>query len=201
MKNYLKLSLMLCASAFIAAGSANAQQLKIATVDIQSLFKDYHRTDTEQKVIAEEFARINKENTERQKTIREIEEQLQKLKKKIEDPTLSDNVRREKLEERNTKINEGKAMEQERRDFISRRSRALEIKKQGSIQGIMQEIRDLVVEHSKNEDFDYVLDKSGATANGVPFLLYTKDSTDITAEILTVLNKDAPAPVKEAAAE
>lgn len=197
MKNYLKLSVMICALAVFGMGSASAEKLKIATVDMQNLFKEYHRTTEEQQKFSEEFARIQKENNERLAGIRAIEEDLQSLKKKIEDPALADNVKREKSREFQLKLDEAKAMDRERREFLSRRTRALELKKQASMQGILEEIRKRIVDHSKKEDFDFVLDKSGLSANQVPFLLYTKDATDITAALLTELNKDAPA--KEAA--
>jgi len=48
MKNYLKLSVIFCAVAALTMGSASAQRLKIATVDMQKLFKEYHRTTEEQ---------------------------------------------------------------------------------------------------------------------------------------------------------
>ena len=60
------------------------------------------------------------------------------------------------------------------------------------MKGILEEIRKLVEEHAKTENFDYVLDKSGLSASQVPFLLYTKDATEITEVILKNLNKDAP---------
>lgn len=193
MKNYLKLSVMFCTVALLSTGSASAQRLKIATVDMQQLFKAYHRTTEEQQKFSEEFARIQKENNERLASIRSLEEQLQGLKKKIEDPTLADNVKREKSREFQLKLDEAKAMDRERREFLGRRTRALELKKQASMQGILEEIRKRIVDHAKAEDFDFVLDKSGLSTNQVPFLLYTKDATDITANLLTELNKDAPA--------
>jgi len=193
MKKYVKLSVMFCALAAFTVGAASGQRLKIATVDMQKLFKEYHRTTEEQQKFSEEFARIQKENNERLAGIRSLEESLQALKKKIEDPTLADNVKREKSREFQLKLDEAKAMDRERREFLGRRTRALELKKQASMQGILEEIRKRIVDHSKSEDFDFVLDKSGLSANQVPFLLYTKDATDITAALLTELNKDAPA--------
>ena len=193
MKNYLKLSVIICALAVCGLGSARAEKLKIATVDMQSLFKEYHRTTEEQQKFSEEFARIQKENNVRLSGIRVIEEELQAIKKKIEDPTLSDNVKRKKSREFQMKIDEAKSMDRERREYLGRRTRALELKKQASMQGILEEIRKRIVDHSKKEDFDFVLDKSGLSANQVPFLLYTKDATDITDSLLVDLNKNAPA--------
>lgn len=201
MKNYLKLSVIVCALAVCGMGSAAAEKLKIATVDMQNLFKEYHRTTEEQQKFSEEFARIQKENNERLAGIRAIEESLQGLKKKIEDPTLNDNVKREKSREFQLKLDEAKAMDRERREFLNRRTRALELKKQASMQGILEEIRKRIVDHSKKEDFDFVLDKSGLSANQVPFLLYTKDATDITSALLVELNKDAPAKTSAAGAK
>ena len=109
MKNYIKLSVMFCAVAAITVGTASAQRLKIATVDMQKLFKEYHRTTEEQQKFSEEFARIQKENNERLTGIRSTEELLQGLKKKIEDPTLADNVKREKSREFQLKLDEAKA--------------------------------------------------------------------------------------------
>ena len=86
-------------------------RLKIATVDMQKLFKEYHRTTEEQQKFSEEFARIQKENNERLAGIRTLEEQLQALKKKIEDPTLGDNLKREKSREFQLTLDEAKAME------------------------------------------------------------------------------------------
>ena len=99
MKKYLKFPAMFCALALVTVanvGTAQAQKLNVATVDMQTLFKDYHRTSEEQQKFSEEFARIQKENNERLNGIRALEETLQGLKKKIEDPTLGDNVKRDK---------------------------------------------------------------------------------------------------------
>ena len=159
---------------------------------MQKLFKDYYRTTEAQQKSSEEFARIQKENNERLSGIRALEEQLQKLKKKIEDPTLADSVKRKKSREFQLKLDEAKAMDRERREFLGRRTRALELKKQASMQGILEEIRKRIVDHSKKEDFDFVLDKSGLTSNQVPLILYTKDATDITEALLVEINKDAP---------
>ena len=60
------------------------------------------------------------------------------------------------------------------------------------MKGILEEIRKLVEEKAKLDNYDYVFDKSGLSTSQVPFLLYTKDATDITAALLKDLNKDAP---------
>ena len=87
---------------------------------------------------------------------------------------------------------EGIALDRERREFLQRRNQALNEKMVQRMKGILEEIRKLVEEQAKADNYDYVFDKSGLSTSQVPFLLYTKDATDITASLLKDLNKDAP---------
>lgn len=193
MKNYLKRPLLLLTSAALLAGSASAEGLKIATVNVEKLFKEYHKTASEQQKISEELVRLKKESEASQKSMQELVKQIADLRKKIEDPTLSEKIRTEATKTFKTKLDEGKAMEQEHKDSVTRQRAAIEAQTQASIQGIRQEITKLVTEHSKTEDFDYVFDQSGISQNQLPFLIYSKGGNDITEQILKVLNKDAPA--------
>ena len=54
--------------------------------------------------------------------------------------------------------------------------------------GIVDEIRKLVDEKVKNDQYDLVLDKSGMSANGVEIVLYSKDSADFSDDIIKALN-------------
>ncbi|MGL5016732.1 MAG: OmpH family outer membrane protein [Luteolibacter sp.] len=172
---------------------AQEGKLSIATVDMQELFKQYYRTNEAQKQINVERARIQKDNNERLARIRELEESLAKLKKQLDDPSLNDSKKQSLFKDAQTQQQEGIALDRERREFLQRRNQALNEKMVQRMKGILEEIRKLVEEKAKAGNFDYVFDKSGLSTSQVPFLLYTKDATDITAGILKDLNKDAPA--------
>jgi Skp family chaperone for outer membrane proteins len=177
------------------ASSAVAQQgkLNIATVDMQELFKQYYRTNEAQKQINVERARIQKDNNERLARIRELEENLGSLRKQLEDPAINDSKKQSLFKDWQTQQQEGIALDRERREFLQRRNQALNEKMVQRMKGILEEIRKLVEEQAKVGNYDYVFDKSGLSTSQVPFLLYTKDATDITASLLKDLNKDAPA--------
>ena len=181
--------------AFGLFGAAAAQEgkLNIATVDMQQLFKEYHRTNEAQKQINVERARIQKENNERLTAIRELDAAMQNMRKQLEDTSISDSKRQEVHRDWQMKQNEGIALDRERRDFLKRRNQALNEKMVQRMRGILEEIRKLVEEQAVKENYDYVFDKSGQSTSQVPFLLYTKDATDITSVLLKDLNKDAPA--------
>lgn len=202
---YFHMTITRCFTAFIVAaglcGAAAAQEgkLKIATVDMQQLFKDYHRTNEAQKEINVERARIQKENNERLARIRELDDELQKMRKQLDDPSISDTKKQTVYRDWQMKQNEGISVDRERREFLQRRNQALNEKMVQRMKGILEEIRKLVEEQAKTEDYDYVFDRSGLSTSQVPFLLFTKDATDITPTLLKDLNKDAPA--ESAAAE
>ena len=198
------------AASFATMAVAQEGKLNIATVDMQELFKQYYRTNEAQKQINVERARIQKDNNERLAKIRELEDNLAKLRKQLEDPALNDSKKQTLFKEWQAQQQEGIALDRERREFLQRRNQALNEKMVQRMKGILEEIRKLVEEQAKTDNYDYVFDKSGLSTSQVPFLLYTKDATDITAGLLKDLNKDAPeesapaedeAPVEEAPAE
>ena len=181
------------AASFATMAVAQEGKLNIATVDMQELFKQYYRTNEAQKQINVERARIQKDNNERLAKIRELEENLAKLRKQLEDPALNDSKKQTLFKEWQGQQQEGIALDRERREFLQRRNQALNEKMVQRMKGILEEIRKLVEEKAKVDNYDYVFDKSGLSTSQVPFLLYTKDATDITAGLLKDLNKDAPA--------
>jgi len=188
------------AGTFLLAVPAVAQDsLKIATVDMQMLFKQYHRTNEAQKEINVERAKIQQNNNERLETIRNLEGELQGLRKQLDDPAISDKKKQDLFKNFQMKTQEGVALDRERREFLQRRNTALNEKMVQKMRGILEEIRKLVEDRAKADDYDYVFDRSGLSTSQVPFLLYTKDATDITPGLLDALNKDAPAatPKKE----
>jgi hypothetical protein len=56
-------------------------------------------------------------------------------------------------------------------------------------EGLVKEITDVVMEKVKAKSLDFVLDKSGASINGVPIVLYAPENVDFTNEIIETLNK------------
>jgi outer membrane protein len=180
-------------AAAIATASAQDGQVKIATVDMQELFKQYYRTNEAQQQINVERARIQKDNNERLARIRDLENNLSNLRRQLEDPSINESRKQELFKDWQMQQQEGIALDRERREFMQRRNQALNEKMVQRMKGILEEIRALVEEQARADDYDYVFDKSGLSTSQVPFVLYTKDATDITATLLKDLNKNAPA--------
>jgi outer membrane protein len=181
------------ALSFATTAMAQDAKLKIATVDMQELFKQYYKTNEAQKEINVDRARINKDNNDRLARIRELEESLGSLKKQLDDPAINESKKQALLKDAQAQQQDGIALDRERREFLQRKNQQLNENMVGRMKGILEEIRKLVEEKAKGDNYDYVFDKSGLSTSQVPVLLYTKDATDITQVLLKDLNKDAPA--------
>lgn len=170
---------------------AKEERLKIGTVDMQRLFKGYYRAEVAQKECNVELARLQKQNGERLSRIREIDEGLEKLRKKLEDPTIAESKKNKLLQQAGDRRQEGVALERERRDFVEGRRRSINERMMQEMKGLLAEIRKQLDEIARAEDYDYVFDASGLSTSQVPFVLTPKAGGDLTEVVLTKLNAGA----------
>lgn len=171
---------------------------RIATVDMQKLIKEYHRTDSAQKELNVARLRIEQANAERLEVIGALEDELELIRKQLDDPSISDKKKGDLFKSFQLKTQEGISLDRERREFIKRRTTALNEKMMMIMRKLLEEVRALVVLRAKTDDYDYVFDRSGISTSQVPFLLYSKDAVDLTGDLLKTLNKDAPQESKKA---
>ncbi len=167
---------------------------RIATVDLQALFKAYYKTTEAQKEINVERAVLQKENNDRLVLIRKLEAELSELKKSIEDPSIS-TVKAELYKNYNAKYQEGVQMDRERREALQASNKQLTERMVQRMKDLFEEIRTQLVIYAKAENYDYVSSDTLLSSQDT-FLAYTGDAayaTDITDIMLNFINKDAPA--------
>lgn len=172
-------------------GNKASASLRTACVDMQELFKEYPRTVEVQKKFEEYRARIEKEGKERGEAIEKLRASVEALHKQLEDPAVNETKKQTLFKEFQTQQQQGVALERERREYLMRRSRALNEHMMLQIKELLEEIRKYVMDYAAQSHYDHVFDSSGSSASQIPLLLYTKDSTDITAEVLKTLKKPA----------
>jgi Skp family chaperone for outer membrane proteins len=168
---------------------AESHDLSIAVVDMQRIFKEYNKTkDAEAKVNDAKNA-AKKEFDDRTAAYTRALDEINRLNGQLEAPGLSVNAKTAKAKERDNKSAEIKTMERELNDFRKAREEQLQQQAMRMREGIVQEITEIVLERVKSNGMDLVFDKSGQSTNYVPVVLYSRDSADFTAEIVTALNK------------
>ncbi|MFK7911024.1 MAG: OmpH family outer membrane protein [Akkermansiaceae bacterium] len=174
------------------SGLVSAEETKMATVDMQKLFKEYHRTVDTQKRFNTEYARIQKGVNERGEAINRIKGMLKVLADQIKAGELEAEEIESKKREGQMLSQELQLMERGAKHFSTTEKQRVARLKAASMHGIMKEIKEKVAEHAKKQGFDFVFDKSGKNSNQVTFFTYIRDAQDITAHMLKELNKFAP---------
>lgn len=194
----MKIRFFALLAAFLMLHSgANAQRLKIATVDMERLFNEYHKTTSVQRDINIERARIQKDNNLRLKDIRDIDDSLQKIREQLKDEELGEKKRQDLRQEASDLSQDGIHKERERSEFLERRNRTLSEKMTKQMRAILVKIQREVSERAKAGNYDYIFDQSGNSNQGIPFVLHARDTTDLTDSLLEKINQDAPEDPKE----
>ena len=186
------LSTVLLLSAYSIA--LQASPLKVATVDLTKLFKEYYRT----KIIEQDFneqSKVYRNYIARQAdTLRKNEaEYRQKL-----DASLNVALAPAEREKRR---NEVRAMEQELKrrraeleQYASDRAQALQKSAAEQRLKVIEEIRSEIRRRATLEGYTIVLDKSAKSTSDAAIVLYSADALDITERVLTELNRGAGKP-------
>ncbi len=187
----MKSSLLFIFTGFLALTSlASAQRLKIATVDMERLFNEFHATASIQKEINIERARIQKDNNLRLADIRQIEDSIAKIREKLTNPNIGAKTSQDLMAESREQQQDGIHKERERSEFLERRNRSLNEKMRKQMRGILEEVQRVVSDRAKAGNYDYIFDKSGNSSQGIPFVLHARGMTDLTDSLLEEINKE-----------
>jgi outer membrane protein len=186
MKKFLTLTLL---SALAFPAMSFAQGLKIGTVDMNRAFKEYNKTKDSEKKINDAKDAAKKEYDDRAENYKKALDEINKLNQQLDSPALSADKKTSMAKERDEKIANIKNMEREINEFRQTRERQLQEQAMRMRESIIKEITDIMMERVKTSNYDLVFDKSGLSMNGVPLLMYSRDSTDFTTDVITALNK------------
>jgi outer membrane protein len=187
MKKLLSLALTsMLALPLTAFGQAT---LKIGTINMDRAFKEYSKTKEAEKKVNDAKDAAKKEFDDRTDSYKKALEEVNNLNKQLESTALSADKKTQLAKDRDDKINNIKNMEREINEFRVTRENQLREQALRMRDGIVKEIMDVVNDRVKTMNMDLVFDKSGLSVNGVPSLLYSRDSYDFTNDVVAALNK------------
>jgi len=187
-----------------AGGSAVRAQVsggRIVTVDLNRVFNEYYKTKASSDKLKEQAETYNKEQDALLAQFRKLSDELAKLQEEQEKPEYTEEVKAQKRKQVREKLDEIKAKETEIQNYRRSHTELLQQATQRMRAGIIKEIQEVIAKEARDLGYLYVFDKSGNTLNGIPAIVYSQDSLDITEEILKVLNKNAPKPAPSDAAK
>ena len=198
MKSILRTSLIAALLMLGGTSLANAQ-VKFGTVDMNRVFSEYYKTKDAQAKYADAETTANKDLNDRVEVLKKSMQEISQINSDLEKPELSKEAKDAKLKDRELKVAAARSLDREITEYRSAKQKTLQDQflrmRKDIVDDIMKTVNDLV----KAKAYDIVFDKSGLSAGAVPVVLYSRDDLDFSQDVITTLNKNAPA--KTAAAK
>jgi outer membrane protein len=192
MKNTLRITLLATLFLLGSAGLANAQ-VKFGTVDMNKVFSEYYKTKDAQAKYAEAEKAANDDLNGRVEVLKKSMQEISQINAEIEKPELSKEARDAKQKDQQAKVAAARTLDREIADFRTAKQKSLQDQflrmRKDIVEDIMQTVNALV----KAKAYDIVFDKSGLSAGAVPVVLFSRDDLDFSQDVITALNKTAPA--------
>lgn len=164
---------------------------KIGTVDMRQLLQDYYKMAETIEAFKGYRDQVEEQNQERIKVIKDLVDTFRELEKQAEKATAKEK-QQELYNQMQSKQREAQARGSERLGWLERKNAAFKEKENIELGKLREEILDAVREIGKEEGYDFIFDRSGASGANVLILAYAKDATDLTALVLERINRDAP---------
>ncbi|NDC80061.1 MAG: OmpH family outer membrane protein [Verrucomicrobia bacterium] len=167
---------------------------KTAVVDYQTILKEYYKAKDSKKQMEDLAGNYRKERDERDAALKSIVDSINGLQKEMQDPAISDAKKKEKENQLKAKGEEGQVKQREMMAFAQTASKILEDKQQRLTMELTEDVNKVISQVAKNK-YNMVIVKPQAPLSGT--VIYAEGMDDITAQVLGILNKDAPAGKKE----
>lgn len=179
--------------AFAASIPASSADLKVAFINMKRVFDEYYKTGKANTDFKARADIVEHERKERVVKLKTLKTELETLAEDARDTSLSDNEREKKRKIAESKYSAFKDAEEELAMFERTKQKGLGQDMQEKQQELVEEIRAIIATHVKGKGITLVLDSSGKTFNNTEAVIYFDETLDITAEVIALVNKNAPA--------
>jgi outer membrane protein len=176
-----------------AARAADVVEQKIATVNLQKVFDKYYKTARMQSGLEQEAEDLQKQRQSMVESAKKLDTGWQKLFDRANDQAISTEERARLKQMADDKLREIKTAERALQEFDRAGTARLDEKKRQRHDDLLMEIRNVLIADAKAGGYTLVLDVSGDSLNTVPVALYTTGVNDLTTNLITELNANAPA--------
>jgi outer membrane protein len=165
---------------------------KIVTVDLNKVFNDYYKTPIATAKLKDTVDSYKKEHDDMVANYKKEINELNKLREEQDKTEYTPEVREQKRKAVAEKIAETQKLNRDIEEYDTTHQNILKEQTQRMRQTIVKEINDVIAKEARDQGYQFVLDTSGNTLNGVPAVVYAQDNTDITDDIVKILNKNQP---------
>ncbi len=180
------------AAAFLTgapAPSAGGAELKVATVSMERLFDNYHRTQTFNADLKKRAAALENKRDQLVLEAKTKQRALETVAEEARDRSLSESERERKKREAEEAYARARAAEEAVAEFDRTEKRRFSEEMRDAQQELVKEIRQVIREYAAQKGYTLVLDLSGKTLNGVEAVVHADPGFEITEPVLELLNK------------
>jgi Skp family chaperone for outer membrane proteins len=160
-----------------------------ALVDMNRIFKEYRKTKEAETSINDAKNAAKKEYDDRADAYKKALDEINGLNKQLDTRSLSSNARTNLAKERDDKITAIKNMEREINEFRQTREKELRDQALRMRETLVGEITAKINESDSLTDH-FLIDRSGMSLNGVPFLLFGPMKADMSERVISALNEN-----------
>ena len=182
----------LFALVFLGSAFEASAQLKIGTVDMKQVFEKYWRTKEAEAKMNEVRGQVKRDLDERAEKRKGLEAEITKLNDELKKPEVSASKRDASGKDREKKIAEWQETMKELQSFTQEKDKQLADQTLRIRNGIVDEIKKVVNDRVKSEQYDLVFDVSGNSINNVPVVMFASEKYDFTKFVIDALNADRP---------
>jgi len=198
-KSFISLLTILAVASF---GAASAQaELVILTISVNKAAEQFYKVQN----FLQELESSQKQAQEHVQSItdegRGLEQEYKELADQANSDILTESARKDAAQDAQIKIQEIQQKQNELRQFALNVERQMAARQSTQMSLFTKEIMAVVSDVSKERNATIVLDTSGASQNGMPVVLSSDDSIDITEEVIERINANKPEEEEEEAAE
>jgi Skp family chaperone for outer membrane proteins len=177
----------------VLAAAAVPAQTRFAGIEVNRAFREYHLTKSSMKGFDEERARI--EEDPRHEQVAKLTEEAKQAALaigRIAPDDAAAKLAAQRIAE--LKRDELQALTNALREGRNNRTNDLNQRLVATTRKLLDTVHAIAAEVGKERGFDAVIDSSGHTNTGLPFVLYARNLPDLTGEVIARLNKDTAAP-------
>lgn len=188
-------TLLAGAAAAVLALSAQAQP-KLAVLNMKTVFDGYWKTVQSDTTIKERQGEFEKERKKMADDYERLNAEYREAEKTARDPLLSADEQKKRKEAANNKLLEIREIEQSVRAFEANFDRQIKDQIRRMRENIFRDIREQVDGRAKAAGYNLVVNTAAESVD-VPVFMYVAGLPDLTQEVLTELNRNAPPGVLE----
>lgn len=176
-----KIIVVLCVMLAVSCYAKDKSEAEIVVVNMAKLVQMYPGTESSELILKEQVEEFENEKDDMMKKLEDKQEALQKLAAQSEDPAFSDEMIASKRKEVEKEVVEFRQYRQDIMERLKLRQQQIGDEKRRLQKRIFDDLSKVVAEYSEKKGYTMVIDVSA--------IIYNKGNTDITEEILKIVEK------------